>query len=467
MAKNKDQIISIKDTLYLDPIEKYKYYGRFPWKLILHILILIGTSAQAILILGTITQYTRAQERIFYDNFVSEVDKNSLELNRIAYLFTIDELRDSIHRSIDNFYAFETKSFEKIEYVSNKPSVQMDIEYLTRLEREHTERNKVQFQYFLNDTYFGPFEMNDKDLKSYMQKIINFKLVYQLKTYIPYSNINTLECYKWTIIQNYSFDKRAHFLLSLDINRYSCGEVNNNTSIVKIFINKLLWIHLVVIALSCASFVLTWKYIYKMAKMYWKIKNKLKHIPADDNTDKVCDNNDELQKLHSQEKQKNKSKWDLLKSSEKGKLFNKWSIVCLIGNILQIFGTTLTLINLSETTSTSEVSIGFGCMFAYINIGRYLDYNNDYSTIYATISRALPNVLRYLLGVLPIFFGFIFFGLCLFWRSERFVSTSSTMMTLFAVLNGDSVFDVFNDVASVSFFLGQIYCYCFCIVFIV
>jgi hypothetical protein len=144
-----------------------------------------------------------------------------------------------------------------------------------------------------------------------------------------------------------------------------------------------------------------------------------------------------------------------------------WSLLCLAGNIIQIFGSVMSLLDNNNIMSITEILVGFGCMLAYINVGRYLEYNRDYSTIFATIKRAMPNVFRYLLGVMPIFLGFIFFGLCLFWRSERFVSTSSTMMTLFAMLNGDSVFDIFHDLSGVSFFIGQAYCYSFCIIFIV
>lgn len=144
-----------------------------------------------------------------------------------------------------------------------------------------------------------------------------------------------------------------------------------------------------------------------------------------------------------------------------------WSVICLIGNIVQVFGASLSLFDEDNIMTSTEILVGFGCMLSYINIGRYLEYNKDYSTVFSTIQRALPNVLRYLLGVMPIFFGFIFFGICLFWRSERFSSTSSTMISLFSLLNGDSVFDIFMDLSSASFFLGQIYCYIFCLMFIV
>ena len=41
-----DKPLPLKDTLFLSPIDKYKIYGRFPWKMIIHILIVIATAAQ-------------------------------------------------------------------------------------------------------------------------------------------------------------------------------------------------------------------------------------------------------------------------------------------------------------------------------------------------------------------------------------------------------------------------------------
>ncbi len=46
--------IPLKDSLFMSPIEKYKIYGRFPWKMIIHVLLVITTTAQVILISLTI-----------------------------------------------------------------------------------------------------------------------------------------------------------------------------------------------------------------------------------------------------------------------------------------------------------------------------------------------------------------------------------------------------------------------------
>jgi hypothetical protein len=74
-------------------------------------------------------------------------------------------------------------------------------------------------------------------------------------------------------------------------------------------------------------------------------------------------------------------------------------------------------------------------------------------------------MLRYLFGVLPVLLGFAILGMSLFWRSERFVNLSTAIFTLFAFLNGDSVFSICMDLRGASYFLGQLYCYMFGMIF--
>ena len=59
------EIMPIRDKITLDPISKYRIYGRFPWKLFVHILIVIGTTMQAIVVVSVNTDYMRAQEKVF------------------------------------------------------------------------------------------------------------------------------------------------------------------------------------------------------------------------------------------------------------------------------------------------------------------------------------------------------------------------------------------------------------------
>lgn len=106
-------------------------------------------------------------------------------------------------------------------------------------------------------------------------------------------------------------------------------------------------------------------------------------------------------------------------------------------------------------------------MFAYLNIGRYFELDSNYSIFYLIIKNSLSKVGSFLLGVTPIFLGFVFFGMCIFWKSERFTSFTDVLIVLFSLAQGDSVFSAFKDLSGTYFIIGQIYLYSFCILFIV
>ena len=75
--------------------------------------------------------------------------------------------------------------------------------------------------------------------------------------------------------------------------------------------------------------------------------------------------------------------------------------------------------------------------------------------------------MHFLIGVLPSFFGFCIFGKCIFWRSDFFCTLKDSIATLFALLYADSAYFIFDDLISINFFLGTIFSYGFCILFIV
>ena len=87
--------------------------------------------------------------------------------------------------------------------------------------------------------------------------------------------------------------------------------------------------------------------------------------------------------------------------------------------------------------------IGFGSLFAWIIILKYLSYNPNMNLMTKTLAKSWTNILMFLLGVLPFFFGFIFLGQCIFWKYSKFENTSSTAITLFSLTNGDIVNDTF------------------------
>lgn len=105
------------------------------------------------------------------------------------------------------------------------------------------------------------------------------------------------------------------------------------------------------------------------------------------------------------------------------------------------------------------------CALQWGSLVRYLQVNTRFHILGLTLRRGLPRVMQFLVGVLPIFVGFVLFGTVMFGaKVPRFQSASTTATTLFSVANGDEVHDTFNDVAYTPW-IGQIYVYSYMILF--
>ncbi|KAG7381505.1 Mucolipin-2 [Phytophthora pseudosyringae] len=105
------------------------------------------------------------------------------------------------------------------------------------------------------------------------------------------------------------------------------------------------------------------------------------------------------------------------------------------------------------------------CALQWGSLVRYLQVNARFHILGLTLRRGLPRVVQFLVGVLPIFVGFVLFGTVMFGaKVPRFQSASATATTLFSVANGDEIHDTFNDVAYTPW-IGQIYVYSYMILF--
>jgi hypothetical protein len=343
--------------------------------------------------------------------------------------------------------------------------------------------------YQLNATSMGPFDQEDLGL--FLSDVMLFRINYTLYTYKPFMEEDNLECVKWEILQKYSFMQRSHFIANLEITNNPCIQETISLSLFNYFIDKLLWIHMIVLALAIISMRISWSYITEFAAHYMKAKEKdldsdtlssntkssdsiyynplLDTISAHEATTVACSNSNKKQPSQFQvinEKEKKDKEKELEEIKDKYKKFQFWTIVCLMSNMIQIFGSCVAIAYPNNILSTESILVGLGCFFAYINIVRYIEFHSEFSIFYEVVSKSFPIVMRYLGGVFPIFLGYIFFGICVFWQSERFATVSSSMYTLFALIQGDAVWDTIQDLKGKNFIIGQIYCYTFCMLFI-
>lgn len=98
-------------------------------------------------------------------------------------------------------------------------------------------------------------------------------------------------------------------------------------------------------------------------------------------------------------------------------------------------------------------------MLAWFVILRYLLKTQDYSVMLMSFYKAQPFVVRALISVIPLFIGFAFLGMAIFWESRRFASFSVSSYTLFSLMHGDMIWDTYNDILQINAVFTYIYLY--------
>lgn len=88
-----DRKMPLKDKISLGPIEKYTIYNRFPYKLVLHIILLILTSTIVSVSVQKSQSQLRAQQYVWYKKFILNDDGDDVpvfdDFNREKRYFTI------------------------------------------------------------------------------------------------------------------------------------------------------------------------------------------------------------------------------------------------------------------------------------------------------------------------------------------------------------------------------------------
>jgi|LakMenEpi03Aug12_release.lakeMendotaPanAssembly.Ray.scaffolds.fasta_scaffold284681_1 hypothetical protein len=92
-------------------------------------------------------------------------------------------------------------------------------------------------------------------------------------------------------------------------------------------------------------------------------------------------NEAEVEKLIKRNVKSRKETWTQISFWDKYRMFNKWSIVSAIGNLLTIFGSMFYLLNDWFPFYQAEHFLGFGCFLTWISVTRYYAHTKDYFLI--------------------------------------------------------------------------------------
>mmetsp|Transcript_34557 Transcript_34557/g.60659 ORF Transcript_34557/g.60659 Transcript_34557/m.60659 type:complete len:295 (+) Transcript_34557:2777-3661(+) len=158
--------------------------------------------------------------------------------------------------------------------------------------------------------------------------------------------------------------------------------------------------------------------------------------------------------------------WNKLKLRDKMRFFNLWIILTIVGNLCQIIGVVTAFIDSDMLNSSHQAVVGFGCWCAWVNVVRYLENSNESYALVHALQRSLGNLLWYFIGIVPIYMGFVFLGMSIFWNCGYFQNVVASMATTYAFLNGDTVYNIFTAIQQENYFFGLLYSFFFILFFI-
>jgi len=65
-------MMDVRDRLFLGPIDKYRKYKKFPWKMILGLTLVVLTSINVLVIVAELTNYSYSQMAVFNMLFLNK-----------------------------------------------------------------------------------------------------------------------------------------------------------------------------------------------------------------------------------------------------------------------------------------------------------------------------------------------------------------------------------------------------------
>jgi hypothetical protein len=261
-----------------------------------------------------------------------------------------------------------------------------------------------------------------------------------------------------------------------------------------------LWVHIIVIALAGISLVLNIRYMLEIGSILTKVKNiiignknkkkigLLEHPQAlsylsqtprahtdSINTSKSSSDEDEYQKLAKmRNREEDKSlylsmlienrnnellNWDQISFMDKTKLFNWWAFVMIMANLFEIFGSLFFIFRKFLDPYIASMVLGVGAFLVWSALMQYVQTSKAFSSVQRSFSKSLFLITTTIVGVLPFMIGYALLGMCLFIDDNKFKSFSNSFFTLFALMNGDVVFDTYHEVRQFHFILGALYVY--------
>ncbi|KRX06304.1 hypothetical protein PPERSA_06275 [Pseudocohnilembus persalinus] len=434
------------DKMTMSPVSKYQIYDNFPCKIITHILLCLFTSLQ--ILLGEVSD------------------------NNVQKIFTVQEFQNQLSNMFENIQNYNQVSFQEVSIEDITGNISFEYNYpmeFANIQNFPIPINKqFSFPFNLNEGIIEPFDMRSvKEIKKFLKYVNKFN--------INISYIKTFEQQEDTCWSaNIRYDIVAQTVIEAVVftSIIDCPGETHKENIEDDFKSYGTSYFLSIIILILASFAmfLNFKYVFDVISVYKFTKHQNQYPvfnPRRNLKRRYLTKTDK--EITIQQVLQSGKPWNLLTKEEKKVFFDTWFVYTLIGNFFQIASTSGIFFVQNHDPYSQFYSwiLGLSCFFAWTNMIKYLKYHNSINIVMNVIGNAFPRILQEAVGFIPILMFYITIGITFFSQSNRFINFDFALCTLFALLLGDSVNDIAQDLKmnSTSGLIGVLYVISFCFVF--
>ncbi|OWZ16130.1 Mucolipin [Phytophthora megakarya] len=422
------------ERLVLSPWEKWVTHGRFPYKLMLHIALVLLTFAQMQVYDAQNAAYMRASHRNWAFFFLPPAaDIGVVYVPRFERdFYTINRTMMAVHYLRDAYFSIANESVANYEYLRTYSGEIQPLKLTVGRVLPHGDVETLEYLVSLDDESVGPF---DPKMTLWQRKHL-FRSLRAVKFSFPlrdrqFGNFYE-ECFEWKVNVGFEVIESAQIHVQLEDCEVTRCASTHPRPFWATARQSFVWMHVLVAGVSILYMVLSLKALRRSFHVH-------------------------REPLRS---------WTEIPFTLQLKLLNGLQVLVLTSLVLLLASTLWSLLFLEahmpirfwhRLLHATALLLLWSCFVGY------LEHNQHIYSIVLTLKWGIPRVLQFLLGVSPIFFGYSLFGTIYFGNKiEEFGTLSASMITLFSLMNGDIIMDTFDAMELHHFIVsGKVYLYSF------
>eukprot|EP00761_Pharyngomonas_kirbyi_P014120 gb/GECH01014150.1/.p1 GENE.gb/GECH01014150.1/~~gb/GECH01014150.1/.p1 ORF type:complete len:1141 (+),score=236.04 gb/GECH01014150.1/:1-3423(+) len=468
---------SIKERLmtHEDPLRLILRYKKIPGKLLLHVLLVCFVTAQLILYAQK-QPFLAHNSKAFSEQFLPDGYKNIEESSTgyVTYVFhDVSDITRDFDRTIAKFYGFVNESPDVFSYMTQNTTAENHFMRASVSLRTQSTRDVLQgdtkpkdynaklidwptVYISCNDTWDSiirdQYASNNRD---FFDRLHHLQFVMELRS-IDDPDADHPNCVHWTIYKNYYQQGTGSTISTLEYDYDSNCPGYPDRGMAR---RPITWVCTVGMLVSLVQIILHLRSFVNRHRLY-KIIAKKRNILS--------------QYTGRRKRADAKSRAETIKQYSASVITGWMVFTVFVASFNLVVGFVLIFSQpygrAADTSFYLNLFLAADGFLVWMNCLRYFQFSPKLYILILTLKNGMPKVIQFVTGALPVFFGYAFAGTILFGHyAHYFDSFSASCITLFAIMNGDAMHDIFDMIYGFNPFLAQLsrfYLYTFVVLFI-